>query len=63
MNSPEMSRPDITILNLLDKFDESRDQYDISLANGDRFSADLWLRRIKELAKEIDDVMIAKEPA
>lgn len=63
MNCLEASQSDIRVLNLFDKFDESREQYDISLKNGDRTAAGLWLRRILELAKEIDDVMITREPA
>ena len=63
MNCLEATRTDIKILNLLDKLDESRNHHDISIAQGNQFAADLWLRRIMDLAKEIDNVIVTDAPA
>ena len=63
MTSLAVSRTETKILNLLNKLDELRDYHDISLAQGDCRGAGLWLRRIQDLAKEIDNVIVTKEPA
>ena len=63
MNGPEANFCEVKILKLLDEIDLLRDRHDASLAHGDRFSANFWLKRIRQLAKEIDDVMIANEAA
>jgi len=56
MNRFQICKTEIALIDLLEKMDESRDHYDHHLATGDHLTASRCFQRMRDLAKEIDEL-------
>ena len=52
---------DPSVFSMLDKIEEARSEFDHCLAIADIEQAKLWLRRIKDLARQIDNLIIVEK--
>ena len=63
MNCIRTSQTDVALLDLLQNLDEARNHYDRNVATGDHPAASWWLKRMTELAKEVDELIVTDEPS
>ena len=61
MDWSKICKLDTSVFPILDKMEEARSEFDQCVAAADIEQAKFWLRRIKELAQQIDSLIVVEK--